>query len=682
MLHPRYQSALCLALGGLVLGTVACQDIQEFETAPPDRSRPFERTDRLFEDDDDNPVCFNDNGVNNSVIINGKVDLTRNPRQGFKGQRGIDDDEIVGFPDRRNGPLFGHEECSVGTKNWAGGYYKAAGMPPTMGEWCEAYGLASDCQSSNLNLIPEGEDPFDLQISYFNAHALPVFRVTLCNSDKMKRPDGTPVVDPETGAGYACVNLNYACPQRVRPGLLSNAEEGDEFEDVVCDPFGEDLDDPNCAPCEAVSVVMHYDIPPGGDKPVVVFGAYRGVGGEAPLMDRIDLNFSGVEDTFEVIPNVCQSCHGGHPYEPLDIKDPSATDIDLQAQFLPINPRFALKDNQELFDFVDRKIPFEDAVMDLQPRTPDFDVEVDARGNIDFSKLRLVKKDNGAFEPLRPDISADMEDTLEINRLIRLISPLAANEETLRGLDESFRDALESDDVADALADIELHARDEIPDGWRGNPERENFYRLVAEHCNDGCHLALPPPLDFQSFDSFANYRDVIARDMCNDFSMPHSPESFNLFWSKSERVGDDTRLNKDRNGDLLAFGDEEGRRGDVELFLEFEDIGWKAIAPDVDKCGIPGLAVTFLGNVEFASDLTLDKKKEECVKEHTGEIPRGFISCNALCNDVVVETERFDRAARVNKVICDDLTEVLGCDDNGDLIGGRCDKTVERKRP
>lgn len=802
MLLTQKRLALICMTGCLVVGSLGCQEEREFDNTAPNRSRLFERTDRIFEDVDDLPECssniadvlvrleeindfrdldlndddvsklielglahrtsvlVNENdgdgvfgvdadldddvrefiieelddegnlgldpdeafalveetsglllllGINNSLLL----DLTRSPRQGIEGR-----DNLVGFPDSE-GPLFGSKECSPATKTWAGGYYKRASMPRRMGKWCEKYGLEEDCQAG---LGAKNGDP-DLQISYFNAHALPVFRITLCNDKdfvKNNVPGNGEFADQEfDGVGFACVNLNYICPERVAPGVitlgalqkvveaetgqsfnLNNAEDkvaffravnqlelgvkDDRVQDAVNSP-DEDFQlicdnpeaDANCQRCEAVSVTMHYDFPrPDDPKPIVVFGAYRGVGESAELMDRIDLNFSGKEEPFETIPNICNSCHGGDPYEPLDPANPDFNDIDMQTQFLPINFRFALEDAQELNDFLNHKIEFDRALMTDFARAPE---EEDRK---------YFFKPNGEAAPLRLDTSSDLEDTDGINALIAVIDPLAYNGFTAEALNDTFTPRVGD---ADELNKVELHDDDEIPRGWQGKRERENMYRIVAEHCNDGCHLALPPPLDFQSFEDFAQYRSQILNGLCRDYSMPHSPEAFNLFWSRSERITNDKednpRLNKGADGALVDFDERdeaderEDLRGDVELFLEYEDDGWEPltneVGTDFGQCRVPPAASTFNALFEITNFLVLDKKREECIKELTDGSPEpGRLSCVEMCRGLLFNEDKFvfTESADVNAVVCDNLAEAAGLDDRKDIV----DPTVE----
>lgn len=670
----RIVLALCFALG---LGAMACNEEREFEGDLPDRSAHFERLDRIFEDEDVDPVCFNENGANFALFVGGQPDLTRSPRQGFDGQDRV---SLRGFPDAEDGPLFGHDKCSVNSKNWSGGYYKRIGAPQEMGDWCVKYGLRYDCQATDMTRSEK-----DLHISYFNGHALPVRRVTICNNETSVDEDGDPIIrtvngrgkfaDQEfTGVGLACVNLNYICPQRVSPGVrVSIANDPDRtIEDKSCDPFGDDLDDPDCAACEAVSVAMQYDFPVGGDRPVVGFIGYRGVGAEAKLMDRIDLDFSGVEDVYETIPNICQNCHGAEPYEPLDPTNPTAEEVDILAQMVPLNPRFAMRDFEQLFEFLEGDRTFEDALMPLEGVTDPAEAQAFIDGDLELKDIT---------SSTRADISGDLIDTLEIDKLILSMGDGAqkvdglgnigggntdSNAATLKALADVFEDAIGDDE----LNDVEFHLDREIPDGWVGSQDREDFYRLVAEHCNDSCHLALPGPLAFETYDQFIQYRDTIARDMCNDFSMPHSPESFNLFWTKAEGIGSFSR------------GD------DVEKFLTYEDENWKAISPDPSDCGLPPLALgAATGQVELTSKLVFEKKKASClveiVTERTNQgldddevlnldevMGRGdddnasglLRNCDFICGPAVLpadaDAQRYDTAARFNKAQCNEISE------------------------
>ncbi len=755
------KAVLTLVSGGvLAAGGVACDDEVIFENEPPVRSGLFERTDRVFEDqdkfldEDGNDICVNNindllvrfdeiaefrNSNNNPdddvtveqltdrltefltdpAEIAGSIDLaiggvpkdneeqiskdvifllavlgtsnsllgdlTQTPRQGIEGR-----DDLIGFPDEDDGPLFGSKECSPATKLWAGGYYKATKMPPTMGEWCEKYGFEANCQNGNIR----ANDGKDLKISYFNAHALPVFRITLCNNDDFVREE-----KGFKGVGFGCVNLNYICEERVKPGVIADAtleqitgetkgsanfreavnalelglndtiEVNGDPVSVICDNPEQDV---NCNRCEAVSVTMHYDFVNNSDpRPTVVFGAYRGVDNTAPLMDRIDLSFNGIEEPFEVIPNICNSCHAGHPYEPKDPANPSFEDYNIQSQFLPINYRFALQDAAELKAFLDNKLIFNQSVMTDAPRAERPD------------DVRLFIKDNNTPAPFFVDASGDLEDSEKINKFITDIDPLAYTGFATDGLNKSFG-AFVNDAIGnDELDAIELHDDDEIPDGWKqgkSGKDGENFYRIVGEHCNDGCHIALPPPLDFQSFDNFKEYRETILRDLCQDYSMPHSPEAFFLFWSRSERVTkdpeDNIRLNKNKDYELVDFADrkdelEDGNmRGDVELFLEFEGPGWEPLINDLedglDSCDIPPMATTFIRTAEITNFAAIAGKRDKCIEELKGE-RFGRLFCRTLCDPKIFSDEGLEkegfiflRTAEITRDVCENLADSI----------------------
>ncbi len=617
---PRRVSSGLASVGcGLLVlfAAVGCTE-DEGESAPPSRSSSFERTDRIFIDNDDDPACFNADGSNNNV----GGDLTRSVRQEAGATQ-------------RFGPLTAGDTCSTNSKTYAGGYYARTDMPATMGEWCVRYGFAPDCRTTDM-----GRSDEDLQITYFNAHALPVFRVTLCNNETVTDAQGRPIIDGQTGRGVACVNLNFICPERVAGGLKTDANgqvaSGVTLAEARCDPTV----DANCKACEAVSVTMHYDIPVGGTEPTIMFGAYRGVEADAPLMDRIDLNFDGVESPFEVIPNICNNCHGGRAYEPTDFANPTVEDVTLDAQLLPINPRFALRDRDVLLNFYDGVAGIDftrDALMNAAPLTGPLPVRDD--GTVDVEGLIV-----GGATPLRFDLSADMDDAYAINRLILKTNPLPGNRTTLEALDRF---------TATPTAIPLAHEAADVPLGWQGVPLA--FYSLVAEHCTDSCHLALPGELGLQRFDEFIGYRKNTFNDMCRDYSMPQSPEAFNLFWSKSSRVGAASR------------GD------DVERFLRFSTAGWDALET-LGDCPIPPLAFgAALGVPEFVSPLVFEKKRAACIIEIAGEKARGtpklnadnrdgglIRNCEALCSTVVL-TSGFDQSAALNRAACAALRDEHG---------------------
>ncbi|MEQ8280749.1 MAG: hypothetical protein RMA76_39360 [Deltaproteobacteria bacterium] len=673
---------------GLALAATAtggCSDPVVVDGADTPRGNHFSDTDRLFVDFDDDPACKNFDGSNSTVknLVAGDFvanDLTRSIRQEAGTRRG--------FPDAEAGPLFGGDACSPNSKAWAGGYYAAGGVPPTMGEWCDRYGLSADCQNGNFAAhdFTQGP-PRDLNINYFNAHALPVFRVTLCNSLDSVDRTGRKVVDPTTGVGFACVNLNYICPERVSgtesyddgrpvPGGLFVEDTSLPLGERRCDPTDPDDLAAGCQACEAVSVTMHYDVPPNGTEPAVIFGGYRGTGRQAELMDRIDLDFDGKEEVFETIPNICNSCHGGAAYAPTSVDAPLPLDVALDSQFLPINPRYALRELEPLQNVLkalkeaggDARAQsvtdvFDASLMRSRPVAEAFDVaanvtieEGSTRIDIDSLTSTVVSAPNGEAlgdrVPLRADLSADLEDTFEINRLIRLTKTLPVNDETLATLD-----------VFDPLGAAErlqlLHADTEIPAGWSADESQRGFYRIIAEHCNDSCHLALKDELGFADFATFTEYRDTTYNELCRDYSMPQSPESFNLFWSKSSRVGRGSRGN------------------DVEQLLAYEADGWPALSND-GECPIPPLALNVvLKAVEFTSPKLFEEKRAACVVEVDAE--RGLSSpvfdvddnltapnsgllqnCAALCSRRIFCGE-FEESAKANLQVCDELEAELG---------------------
>ena len=210
----------------------------------------------------------------------------------------------------------------------------------------------------------------------------------------------------------------------------------------------------------------------------------------------------------------------------------------------------------------------------------------------------------------------------------------------------------------------------------------------------------MPPPLDFQSFDQFAKYRDTIAADLCKDYSMPHSPEAFNLFWSRSERATgkkeDNPRLNKNDNYELVPFDERDeaseraALRGDVELFLTFEDVGWAPLTQefgtDFAGCPVPPATTNFVGNVfEITSPLVIARKREACIQEKLGNAPAGrfepdsdvakeviqarggalpgALKCVEMCGDALTGDASafpFDASTDVNKRVCNNLVEAL----------------------
>lgn len=651
-----------LVLSLLVPSLTACTDLPTAARLPAERDSLFERTDRVFTDDDDDPRCFDPvDGDNNS--IDGQ--LTRGLRQEIAAADcpgGTDTDagllDCVGQNQQghpfADAPLQGGELCSPISKLVAGGYYAATGTPATMGEWCVRYGLAPDCQTSDLaDALTAPDGPRDLQVSYFNAHALPVFRITLCN-------------DVE-GPGFACVNLNYICPERVPGGIRQGiGADGIPLRDALCDPVESD-----CNACEAVSVTMHYDRPRDldgepipGTRPIVVFAAYRGVGPDAPLMDRIDLDFSGTEEPHETVPHICNNCHGGVPYAPLDPRAPTLDELDMGSQFLPINPRYALRDKDVLFDYLDGRLPFADALMRAasanpraelaavtdalraaiaagEPSPSSFGVDPTTRRSdgrqafrTDFvGDLRVIPG-----QPARLDLSGDLEDTRRINELILAADASPGNATVLGAIDDNL----------DAAEYPELHLARELPPDWERAGVAADDYRLVAEHCTDSCHLGLDGEVDFQRFDDFVAYRDTTLFDVCRDYSMPQSPESFNLFWSKSARVG------------------EASRGDDVEALLTL-DLG-RAWPPLIDAgalddaCPIPPLVFgAALLQPEFTSPQVLRSKARACRAELAAEGGRADIdapllrNCRAICGAAVLDSG-FEQSAAITARTCEDL--------------------------
>ena len=641
--------------------------------------------------------CFNQNALtnNNLTAPNGQPDLRRSPRQEAGTQQSF-------------GPLVGGDTCSVASKAWSGGYYKATAMPATMGEWCRRYGFSEDCQTSLGFEDGDVNRPIDLHISYYNSHALPVRRVTVCNNKfSIKRENGqnVRVIRDENGftnVGFACVNLNYACPERVQGGIRTDIGPDRPFEERVCDITdpefaNDDPANPRCAVCEAVSVTMHYDYVPGSDKPIVVFAGYRGVTPDAPLMDRIDLDFSGDETVKETIPNICVNCHGSDAYAPSDVENPSFEDVDIQAQFLPINPRYALRDlefNNTLLD--DLRAQVADPTIDLQARfegylmraaplgvPPALDNaqikalwEADPAAPIPLTGLVRGRETVGSTaitvgQPLRLDITSDLFDTFEINKLIVGIDSLPVNIETLQSLETAF--AVDRNGVP--LSNTEtiklIHVGSEIPADWQA---ARVIYPVIAEHCNDSCHLALPEKLQFDSFEDFTLHRETTLNEMCRDYSMPQSPESFNLMWSKSSRVGIGSRGN------------------DVEQILTFAGPGWEPLVNDLPNgladCPPPPLAVNFLGAIEFTSPVTFESKLQSCVKEiemvRTSSTPGAidtnnpFLpSCKAVCTTAILDDKQAFNISRDahNRPACAQLAQEQGlvCNDGADPADHGC---------
>lgn len=637
-----------------LIALCACNDPLAPLRGPSERDSLFQRTDRVFTDDDGDPRCVDPSDGSNATL-DGL--LTRGLRQEVDaadcpgdladcgalldaiGQNQIEHP----FP---GAPLRGGALCSPVSKLVAGGYYAALGQPATMGGWCARYGLAPDCQSGDLAtaLAAEG-GPSDLQVSYFNAHALPVSRITLCNQ--------------QAGEGFACVNLNFICPERVPGGIRKDAG-GLTLAEALCDPG---VDGETCAPCEAVSVTMQYDRPRDADgrpvpgsRPVVGFAAYRGVGPDAPLMDRIDLDFSGVEDPHETVPHICNSCHGGVPYAPLDPRRPTLDELDLGAQFLPINPRYALRDKAELFAFLDDGLAFEDALLRDAPLTP-LVAEIEAAivadpnpSSFGVDRARARSDGQPAFrtdlvggltvtpgQPARLDLSADLDDTRRINALIRTIDPAPGNDHVLAALDRQFEEG----------QIVELHRADEIPPDWRGAVDADD-YRLIGEHCTDSCHLGLDSDVDFSSYDQFVEHRDSTLFDLCRDYAMPQSPESFNLFWSKSSRVG------------------EASRGDDVEALLTRRfGPDWAPLmaASALDaECPIPPLVFgAALAQPEFTSPQVLRAKARACRAELVAEGGSAEIdvarlrNCRFVCGAEVLGSG-FEQSAAITAATCEAL--------------------------
>ncbi len=652
-------STLLLCIAPLLLA--GCQDEVQGVRRPYERGSLFQYSDRVLLDDDSDPRCFDPvDGSNNNLAGL----LTRSLRQEISEVDGRVDPAdaratLAAIGNRQPGvpfddsPLRGGDLCSPVSKLIAGGYYDATGMPPTMGGWCERYGLAPDCQTGGLETILAAEDaPRDLQVSYFNAHALPVFRITLCNQ--------------QPGPGFACVNLNFVCPERL-PGGIRIDESGTPLplpvSEALCDPV-----DAGCNQCEAVSVTMHYDVPRDaagdpvpGAEPMVIFGAYRGVGPDAPLMDRIDLDFSGVEDPHETIPNICNDCHGGQAYAPLDARSPTLDELDMQAQFLPINPRYALRDKAELFAFLDEGLAFDEALMRVEPATALQALQTvlgRADGAVEFFGVSGAQRADGQRlfdtrlvgdlqvvpgQPARLDISGDLADTRAINRLILTTDPLPGNATVLAATIADLDRLLDGGE-----AYPELHRQAELPPDWAAAGVDPADFRLVAEHCTDSCHISLVGEVDFQQFDAFVEYRESTFFDLCRDYAMPQSPESFNLFWSKSDRVG------------------EASRGDDVEALLTRAiGPGWAPLltARELDvECPIPPLVFgAALAQPEFTSPQVLRGKARACRAELAAEggaadieTPR-LRNCRAICADVVLDSG-FEQSAAITGATCDAL--------------------------
>lgn len=678
MLSARDHLQISLvAVFGLSSG---CQELEVLQQeVDVNRGIHFGDSDRLFVDEDGELSCFNTDFLTNNNVTapNGQPDLRRSPRQEAGSQRMF-------------GPLPGGDACSQASKAWSGGYYKTTGMPTTMGDWCRRYGFSSDCQTAIGFVDGDVNQPLDLHISYYNSHALPVRRVTVCNNKFSIRREGTEnvrVIRDERGftnVGFACVNLNYACPERVQGGIRPTAEVGLDrpFEERVCDitdPQFVGDGAPNCGVCEAVSVTMHYDFVPGSDKPIVVFAGYRGVTPDAPLMDRIDLDFSGKETVIETIPNICINCHGSKPYEPGDIENPTVEDVSIQAQFLPINPRYALRDfefnEQHLSDL--NTLVTNNPNLDVQALYEQYQMRDTPLGTPPGLTLQAIKDlweaDPGAGipltglvrgseqvgstaaqvnQPLRLDLTNDLFDAFEINRLIIGIDTLPVNADTMRALERNF--AVDRNGNASQPLAL-IHVDDEVPSRWS---EARDIYPVVAEHCNDSCHLALQEQLQFETFAEFREHRDITLNELCRDYSMPQSPESFNLLWSKSRRVGNGTR------------GD------DLERLLEFSAPGWAPLVDELENgladCPPPPLAITFLGAVEFTSPVSFEAKRAECIEEAAAERERGgaiatsnpfLTTCRAICSNAILGDEQKFNVSRdaFNRPTCAALGSAIG---------------------
>jgi hypothetical protein len=71
---------------------------------------------------------------------------------------------------------------------------------------------------------------------------------------------------------------------------------------------------------------------------------------------------------------------------------------------------------------------------------------------------------------------------------------------------------------------------DYVPQGWK---QQSDFYKTAVRPYCMMCHLATPSNLDFSTYGSFAQNKDVINAEVCGGHTMPHAEYPFKQFWSK-----------------------------------------------------------------------------------------------------------------------------------------------------